>query len=287
MLFRGNIAGFAAGSGYGHRFGEHFHKADRGCFPAHVHHHLELLFITEGEYRMGTLDFEDRFGAGDVFIANSLEQHWGRCPFRPNSTNTYRCLFLYPENLPSGLNIQLDQGIAFVNKVPAEKAKESGLFEYGIRLLDACDSPVDRNSLEMLGYAMLVLHALMSHQRQNGTFRQDKSAFVQQLMAYVEQHYTEDLSLESTARYFGYEKSYFCRKFRRHFNQSFIDYIHLTRIKKFTSHPALNLQTIAYCAQEVGFSNYSYFYQVFKKVLGVSPRTWLMHRATGRPDLFS
>ena len=105
----------------------------------------------------------------------------------------------------------------------AYRYKEGRYYGLNLEKGDVYKRQVDRNSLEMLGYAMLVLHALMSHQRQNGTFRQDKSAFVQQLMAYVEQHYTEDLSLESTARYFGYEKSYFCRKFRRHFNQSFID----------------------------------------------------------------
>lgn len=283
MRYEANIIGFSAGSSVQHHFRDSFKKEHVRCFPEHVHNHLELIFITKGQFLMGYSDSEEYFDEGEVLIVNSMEPHWGKCIFRPHTENSYRYLLLDPNQLPQGLNGQLDRLIkedfTFVNKVSAADAKASGLYECGLRLLKAIHE-TDVNSLERLGYAVLTLQAMMCHQsKKHGNLKQPKSPFTLKVEEYVEKHYTEALSTEQVAGFFGYEKSYFCRKFRRCFNQSFTDYLHKFRLKKFLSHPALNQQTIAYCAREVGYQSYSHFYQVFERIYKVSPRTYLMNRA--------
>ena len=106
-----------------------------------------------------------------------------------------------------------------------------------------------------------------------------KNDFVGRVGDYVEQHYVERITVERIADALGYEKSYFCRKMRREFGKTFSHYLHSVRINKFCSHPALNLQNIAQCAQDVGYNDYAYFYQVFRRGYKMSPREYLLMRA--------
>lgn len=55
-------------------------------------------------------------------------------------------------------------------------------------------------------------------------------------------------------------------------------------MEKFISHPALSLQTISFCARDVGFQNYSYFFHQFKMGYKVSSREFIINRAIGQPQ---
>lgn len=288
MAHRGNIIGLAAGNTYRFYFDEHNCK-DVRCFEHHYHAPIELLFILEGEFCMGTDTMEVVLHKGDVFVANSREVHFGYCPGRPGTKNVYRYLQLNTEQLPAGLSNRLDhlkQGkYVFSNYIPAKEAAESGLFEYGIKLLDQCFSGGAVDSLDRLGFVILTLRALLEHRQYKGRSNaQVGSEFVEDVRAYLEKHYSEPLSLEQIADEFGYEKSYFCHKFHQEFGAGFTKVLRSFRMEKFITHPALSLQTISFCARDVGFQNYSHFFHHFKMGYKVSPREFIINRAIGQPQ---
>lgn len=286
MWYESKLNDMAAGDTWRADYGTEPPASDI-CFTTHFHRLLELIVIIRGTYKMRTSDFEGTLHPGDIFIANILEPHRGVCPFRPNTQNMYQWLQLdldrIPRNISSAADRMMEQLCArelrFVNRIPAEKARGSGLSDICLRLIDNCCSPAGKDPLQTLGYTFLLISALAREPFCEQTrFSAGEDQFLARVADYIEENYKEPLRLSEVAQIFGYEKSYFCRKFRAAFGESFTQHLNRVRTKKFLSHPSLNLQTIAFCAQDVGFSNYSHFYQFFLKLYERSPRAYLIAR---------
>lgn len=78
------------------------------------------------------------------------------------------------------------------------------------------------------------------------------------------------ITLSDAAAYFGYSRTYFCRKFKEASGDSYLHYVNLLRISKASSMLALG-ESIAAVCRECGFSDESYFIRAFTKTLGVTP----------------
>ncbi|MEF2967644.1 helix-turn-helix domain-containing protein [Paenibacillus sp. M1] len=95
-----------------------------------------------------------------------------------------------------------------------------------------------------------------------------------EIVAYVEQHYRSDLSLQDIASHFYVSREYISRKFKQEFGINFSDYLAKYRIDKaklLMLNPNLKVQQIA---EMVGIPDVKYFSKVFKKMVGVSPREY-------------
>ncbi|NLJ80138.1 MAG: helix-turn-helix transcriptional regulator [Firmicutes bacterium] len=94
---------------------------------------------------------------------------------------------------------------------------------------------------------------------------------VQRAVKMISAGYAQEISLESTARSLGLNKSYFSALFRENTGQTFTEFVQEVRIKeskKLLANPALSVLEIAL---QVGFNNQNYFARIFKKLTGVSP----------------
>lgn len=88
---------------------------------------------------------------------------------------------------------------------------------------------------------------------------------------YIEHHYTEDITLESTADQIGFSKFHFSRLFRQFTDTSFYDYLCARRIKAAETlllDPNLSVTEIAL---QSGFASISTFNRVFKKFKQCTP----------------
>lgn len=89
--------------------------------------------------------------------------------------------------------------------------------------------------------------------------------------AYIQNHLTENLSLEIAAKEVNMSQSYFSHIFKTEMKISFVDYVNQLRIQR----ACLLLQNhklkVNEIAAQVGIENYNYFSVLFKKVTGVSP----------------
>ncbi len=92
--------------------------------------------------------------------------------------------------------------------------------------------------------------------------------------AYIGDHLTEELSLESVARVVNMSAFYFCKVFKKTTGLTFTEYIARLRIEKVKNlllNPHVRISEAAY---EVGFQSLSQFNRVFRKVTGESPSTY-------------
>lgn len=101
------------------------------------------------------------------------------------------------------------------------------------------------------------------------------SGEISKAIAYIKQHYTDNISLQSVASYVGLSVSYLSNLFKKELHISFIDYLNRYRIeraKELLAGTSLKSYDIAV---EVGFSpEYTYFSKVFKKVTGLNPNEY-------------
>ena len=98
----------------------------------------------------------------------------------------------------------------------------------------------------------------------------DVGPLVENVLEYVEKNYTEDISVQEIANRFGVHRTHLSAEFNKQIGVSLWKYIILRRIFKFNS-----LMTASSSAEEVayqvGFNNYSNFFRLYKKYMGITP----------------
>lgn len=91
---------------------------------------------------------------------------------------------------------------------------------------------------------------------------------------YMNKHYNEDINLDSIAEFVHTSKYYFCRLFNSTTGATVIEYLNNIRLTKVHSLLIDTNYTIEGIAQQTGFSSAINLTRTFKKVYGVSPRTF-------------
>lgn len=92
-----------------------------------------------------------------------------------------------------------------------------------------------------------------------------------EIASYLEDHYRDDLSLQSVAGRMGYSEVYFCRLFRNCFDKTFIMYLNDLRMAKameLLKDISINIKEIS---ERVGYRDANYFTRIFKKKMGMTP----------------
>lgn len=97
---------------------------------------------------------------------------------------------------------------------------------------------------------------------------------IAQAVKWIDQHYANMISLEQLAEQVGLSKYYFLRSFTKYIGMTPNDYVNRKRIE---SSLQLLLSTdypLEQIAQQVGYSNASYYIRVFRKIIGQTPATF-------------
>ena len=161
----------------------------------------------------------------------------------------------------------------FFYKISPQDAKVCREAIQVIRGIGPHTSPLERYNgyINMQRYMQVVAQTIAS--AGSATSKEVTYPFVQQIMLYLDSHFTEQLTLHSIADHFHVSVSYLCREFARYNLHSIYDYVLYRRvmfaceqIKK-----GGNLTTIAY---QCGFNNYNTFMRTFKKHIGMPPREY-------------
>lgn len=96
------------------------------------------------------------------------------------------------------------------------------------------------------------------------------NGIIQEILTYINNHYTQPIRIENLARGFGVSVSYLSHEFARFTNRSVYDYVLYRRVmlaRQQMLGPA-SLNSIAY---QCGFNDYSNFLRSFSKIVGMSP----------------
>ena len=152
----------------------------------------------------------------------------------------------------------------------ARQAVRLGVFDLLTKPLsnDAIRSSVVR--------AMDALHKELSGTDEQQPFRapDNASSLVRHTIAFLNQHYAQDITLEIVAAHFQVSPNHLSRIMKKETGSGFVEIltkIRLAEAVKLLEKPDAKVYMVA---EQVGYRDYAYFYQVFKKYYNVSPQKY-------------
>lgn len=108
------------------------------------------------------------------------------------------------------------------------------------------------------------------------------SILIKKAIQYINEHYSTPITLEEISAYVNRNNQYFSSMFKKQMGCTYTEYLQMKRIKEAQSLLKGSTMTISEIAEQVGFTDPSYFSRVFKKIMGYSPRLW---KTNNYPDI--
>lgn len=95
------------------------------------------------------------------------------------------------------------------------------------------------------------------------------------ILSYIDENYTQDLHCAEIAEKFHISQSTTARLFKKYVHKNCTDYINEVRMQKACA--MLKSGTpIKEAAQKTGYNNLNYFYRIFRKKTGMTPKEYLL-----------
>ena len=96
------------------------------------------------------------------------------------------------------------------------------------------------------------------------------NGIIQEILSYINNHYTQPIRIENLARSFGVSVSWLSHEFTRFTNRSVYDYVLYRRVM-LARQQMMGTASLNEIAYQCGFNDYSNFLRSFGKVVGMSP----------------
>lgn len=122
---------------------------------------------------------------------------------------------------------------------------------------------------------LLRLFEIISNEKSTDSPIVEYSKIATCLIDFVEENYSNKLTVESTARHFGYSKQYFCKWFKNETGTTFNEFLNTVRIHHACTYLA-NGHLVEETSEKCGYSDASYFTKVFKRYVGITPKAYAL-----------
>ncbi|MBP1992095.1 helix-turn-helix domain-containing protein [Paenibacillus eucommiae] len=110
----------------------------------------------------------------------------------------------------------------------------------------------------------------------------DKDPIVDYVLAYMERHYSEDISQEAIAGKLNISVGYMAKYIKNKTGQTFSDYLEDIRIRKAKSILEETDDKIHEVAVQVGYHNANSFTRMFRRITGSTPNEYRLEQRTGK-----
>ena len=129
-----------------------------------------------------------------------------------------------------------------------------------------------KNHLEEL------LISLIRRRKEEGSFldvSDSGNTVVSHITQYINEHFTERITLDSLCFLFATNKTTVCREFKQEHGKTVLEYVNALKIKEAKRLLRLQKYSATEVAEMVGFSSLHYFSRAFKAVTGNSPKKYM------------
>lgn len=249
--------------------------------PLHWHEEMELIVIKRGTGTVSVNLTESSVSAGDIVLVLPGQLHAIRQ--KSHCTMEYENILLDPSMLIcGGQDLCAAQYIhpLVCGNLPVETVFTPALSYYTdiascIENIDRlCDLRPDGYQLAVKGWLFQFFYYLVQNQKNNGSVsRPDTKSLekIKTILRYVEEHYSEPISIDDMAKITHYSKSHFMKFFRQHMGTSFIEYLNSYRLTIAARLLTTTDSSILEVAAQSGFENLSYFNRLFRRKFQQTP----------------
>ncbi|MBR4071921.1 MAG: helix-turn-helix transcriptional regulator [Clostridia bacterium] len=242
------------------------------CFPLHWHDRIELLRVDHGELTVTCGSTNICIKEREIALFNSKEAHSAIA----GSTETdYTCVMFelgplvnnryYGQNYIKPL---LFRQMRFKNYIHDENI--SLVID---KLVEAYETNMPTCAIRIDAGILMLLTRLIEgyiNTEPESSPRHSDHRFTE-VIDYLDTHFTDNISIAELAKKFGYNKSYFCRKFKDQTGITCVEYISSLRL----DYAAIMLKGTPYSVNEIaekcGYPDANYFSRCFKEKYDMSP----------------
>jgi YesN/AraC family two-component response regulator len=109
---------------------------------------------------------------------------------------------------------------------------------------------------------------------------EEQGGFIDEALAWIKAHLTEDITMAQAANQVSVNYSYFSEKFKKHTGSHFNEYLKRRRVALAMRLLAEGNYRVYEAAEKCGYRDVKYFLRQFKEIAGMTPGAWSrLHRA--------
>lgn len=232
---------------------------------SHVHKDYELVYIKEGTIKVTLENHEELYSAGEAILIFPNQIHsFDTCG------ESLIWIAVFSKDYVPEFHKVLKNRICLDNRIYLEDYDRDILLH---KLVE-----ISTNLLEKCAILTFVCAAFMKTRTENDfiiyNYTRSKEMFCQ-ILHYIEQHFRENLTLQTMAKDLGYSKYYLSRYFNSFFNKNFKRFVNEYRISYakqliFQSENKLSMTEIAY---KSGFQSVRNFNRVYRDITNLPVST--------------
>ena len=240
-------------------------------FYLHNHDFYEILLFLQGDSSYIIEGNTYKLSPYDLIIQRKNEMH----RVYHNSVTTYERIILWirPEFFEEFKCKELEaeflkQTYGSMNKIDAELCVSSGLYDAFMRIQKYSHNYKETYTPVVTAAIIEILYLINNAKLFSNDGNPDTT--LKSVISYINNHYTEDISLDEIAEHFYITKYHLCRIFKEGTGITVLNYItnkRLMKVRELKSEGMNNSQA----ASLAGFGNYSSFYRAYQKTYGYSP----------------
>ncbi|KIL38987.1 hypothetical protein SD70_22865 [Gordoniibacillus kamchatkensis] len=249
------------------------HSAETEAFQAYIEAlnslKMKLYLGNDQTYFFDELQFE---GDRQLFH-RELQQKLHNCVVAGNEEELHAILSaLFDEIRRKKIAVQpLDQMLQLMMQMVSESAS-----------FDGADMPLGHSEDEWMGKVRAMdtideIEAYVTSSFQHAARqaaekrKQRKSKLITDILRFLEEHYSEDISLQTLAEQFYVNSSYLSRLFKEEAGQIYTKYMMQLRIEKAKHLLKSTHKKVYEVSEEVGYTDVKYFNKIFKDMTGLTP----------------
>ncbi len=263
--------------------------------PLHWHGEVEIIYIKKGSGIL-TIDFNRReVSAGAIALILPGQLHSLDQTAPPSLSQSETVLNMEYENIIFHPNLLLSKQHDICNgefiapllsgeiSVPSVYTPDMPVYSAIAACLDANDAASDKQPygypLIIKGQLYLFFYLLLQNRSHARIPKHSHHSLdrMKVILKYVENHYTEKITVESAASEAGLSTSHFMKYFKSKMEISFISYLNEYRLTMAQRLLLSSESSVLAIAEECGFENLSYFNRLFKKRYAQTPREYRKH----------
>ncbi len=244
----------------------------------HYHNAYELYYLYSGERYYFIKDKTYHVKRGNFVLIKPYDIH---CTSNFGKNGYDRCLIMFRSSFVRDLADLMGEHNIFecfdkdINLIKLNFQEQSFVENLLLSMTNEYNakSPGYEDFLRTALYQLLLLasrHAEGDESKESVTENTTHKT-VSEVAAYINNHFDDDITLESISERFFISQSYFSRTFKKVTGVSFVEYVNGVRIKEAQKLLAGTDMNISELSEAIGYKSMTHFGRSFKAIVGMSP----------------
>ncbi len=234
-------------------------KGSNLSFPPHIHSSFEVVVIVDGELNL-TVNNETRTlkkGGCALIFPNQIHE-------LETTEESKHLICIFSSQLVRAYSKQIE------GKIPV-----SNIFELDSFYIDKLDAITNSSSASEIKGILYSICAEFDKTAEYINAQKDKKNLLLSIFKFIEENFSKECSLYTLAQTTSYNYVYLSKLFTKHTKMSYTEYVNRRRINEACYLLANTSKSMLDIAYECGFDCLRSFNRNFKRIIGVTPSSYL------------